>query len=178
MMQKIFLWFYCLPISGAAFLIALSTVIFLFLRGRLGTAPCWKGILFLLLVCWTAVILYGTLGQRSGSGSLPPPSLIPFHSYRTALSSGSRELFRANFMNAVLFYPTGLLGYDLLPKRWGMRRILVLVTCICALTSIGIEYSQYRFCLGLAEADDIIHNTLGALLGAIACGCPIKLHKR
>lgn len=40
--------------------------------------------------------------------------------------------------------------------------------------SIGIEYAQYRFGLGLAEVDDVIHNALGAMLGALARSIPLR----
>ena len=33
--------------------------------------------------------------------------------------------------------------------------------------SISIEVSQYIFHLGYAEVDDVIHNSLGVLIGAI-----------
>lgn len=177
-MRTLFLWFYCLPISGAVLLIALATVMFLFLRERLGNTPYWKAGIPILLVCWIAVILFGTLGQRTEGGNLSEPILIPFYSYYTALNGGSQELYRTNFMNAVLFYPAGLLSCELLPGR--LRKIwkVILVTCVFALVSIGIEYSQYRFGLGLAEVDDVIHNALGTLLGALACGASIKLNQK
>ena len=167
-MRKVFLWFYCLPITHAVLLIALVTVVFLLLREKWGNRPYWKVAMPLLMIGWIAVILLGTLGQRVERGNHAEPILTPFHSYLAVLHGGNRELYRANFMNAVLFYPAGLLGCEVLPKRWKKAWKIVLVTCIFALVSIGIEYGQYRFALGLAEADDVIHNTLGALLGALA----------
>lgn len=70
-------------------------------------------------------------------------------------------------MNVVLFYPAGLPGCEALSKRWKRVWKVLLVTCVFPLVSIGIEYSQYRFVLGLAETDNVIHNTLGTLLGAL-----------
>lgn len=177
-MHKLFLWFYCLPILDAVLLIVLATVMFLFLRERFVNSPCWKAGIPVLFVCWLAVILYGTLGQRAEGGNLSEPILTPFYSYYTALNGGSKELYRTNFMNAVLFYPAGLLGCEMLPTRWKTARKAVLLTCVFTLLNISIEYSQFRFGLGLAETDDVIHNTLGTLLGAVACGVSIKLHKR
>lgn len=176
-MRTIFLWFYCLPISDAVLLIVLATVIFLLLRKKFGNTPYWKAGIPVLLVCWIAVILFGTLGQRTEGGNLSEPILKPFASYYTALNGGNKEIYRTNFMNAVLFYPAGLLSYEALPKQWRKVLKVVLITCVFALVSIGIEYSQYRFGMGLAETDDVIHNTLGTLLGAIACSASIKLHK-
>lgn len=177
-MRKIFLWFYCLPILDAVLLIVLATVVFLFLRKRFGNTLYWKVGIPFLFFCWVAVIFFGTLGQRTEGGNLSEPILMPFASYYTALNGGSKELYRTNFMNAVLFYPAGLLGCEALPKRWRKIWKVMLVTCVLALVSVGIEYTQYRFGLGLAEVDDVIHNTLGTLLGAVACGASIKLHKK
>lgn len=169
-MRKLFLWFYCLPIPAAVLLVILATMVFLFLREKFGNTPCWKAGIPLLFVCWIAVILFGTLGHRAEGGNLSEPILTPFASYYTALNGGGQEIYRTNFMNVVLFYPAGLLGCEMLPKRWRMVWRVVLVTILFLLISSGIEHSQYRFGLGLAETDDVIHNTLGTLLGAIACG--------
>lgn len=69
-------------------------------------------------------------------------------------------------MNVILFYPAGLFACALLPGRWnGMKKVL-LVTALSAIASVGIEFCQYRFVLGQAEIDDVIHNTLGVWIGA------------
>lgn len=177
-MRKLFLWFYCLPILKAVILILLGTVLFLLLRKKFGNTPYWKVGIPLLFICWIAVIFFGTLGQRTEGGNLAEPILTPFYSYYIAFTGGNKELYRTNFMNAVLFYPAGLLGCAVLPERWNKVRKVVLLTGLFALLSIGIEYTQYRFGLGLAEVDDVIHNTLGALLGAVARSASIKLHKK
>lgn len=89
-----------------------------------------------------------------------------------ALNGGNREIYRANYVNAVLFFPSGLLGFEMLPKCWSEGWKWLLTTVLLALFSACIEYAQYRHGLGLAEVDDVIHNTLGALLGAT-----VQLHK-
>lgn len=175
-MRTVFLWFYCLPIVEAVVLILLVTAAFLLLRERLGNSPYWKGGILLLFLLWIGVILLGTLGQRAGGGNMASPVLMPFASYHAALSGGSKEIFRANFMNVVLFYPAGILGVEVLPKLWRRQRKAVLVTVLLVLLSLGIEYAQYRFNLGMAETDDVIHNALGALLGALAGSACVKFH--
>lgn len=159
-------------------LILLATGCFLLLREKLRDRAYWKVGIALLLAAWTAVILYGTLGQRTEGGNLSGPILTPFASYYAALHGGPKELYRTNFMNAVLFYPSGLLACELLPRRWHWLWRAVLITAVFALVSAGIEFTQYRFGLGLAEVDDVIHNALGTLLGAIACAASIKLPKK
>ena len=177
MMAKLFLWFYCLPIWQAVLLILSATAAFLLLREKYRNSPYWKPCIALLLCVWTAVILRGTHSRQSG-GSLSEPVLVPFASYHAALAGGPREIYRTNFMNAALFYPAGLLGHELLPG-WRRRFLKILpLTVLYALVSFGIEYTQFRFGLGVAETDDVIHNTLGTLLGAIACSACLKFPKQ
>ena len=172
-MRILFHWFYGLPILNAVLMLLAATVIFLFLRDKIGNTPHWTtGITFLLL-CWIAVIILGTLGQRAEGENQSAPILTPFYSYYIALCDGQRELYRSNFMNVVLFYPAGLLSFQLLPKQWHTGRRTVLTVCAFIPVSMCIEYAQYLFGLGLAEIDDVIHNGLGALLGAVAGGIPV-----
>jgi len=174
-MRSIFHWFYCLPLSGAFILIALAATLFLLLQSRLGTKPWWKAGVFLLFVCWLFVIYFGTLSYRTESDNLSEPILVPFYSYYTVLNGGSEELFRSNFMNIALFFPAGLLGCELMPKRWRPFCCVILVTGLFTLVSIGIEYIQFQFSMGLAETDDVIHNSLGTLLGGIFCRLSPKI---
>ena len=176
-MGRIFLWFYCLPLVDAALLVLLATVVFLILREELRRFPGWKAAVRVLFVLWLVVLFIGTLGQRMEGRGFSQPVLMPFASYYAVLHGGTREIWRTNFMNAVLFYPAGLLGCESLPgERKGWKAALVAASF--ALVSIGIEYAQFRFGLGLAETDDVLHNTLGALLGAAACRFTISLRKK
>ena len=168
-MHQIFLWFYCLPISGVIMLIAMTTAAFWYLRVKFAYTWRWKVGIPILFICSIGVILLGTLGQRVADGNAAAPILIPFHSYYLAFTSGNEEVYRTNFMNVVLFYPAGLLGCELLPQRWRKIYKVLPLTIIFALLSISIEYTQYHFGLGLTETDDVIHNTLGTLLGALVC---------
>ena len=162
MIQKVFLWFYCLPIADAVLLILLATAVFLLLRRRCESAPYWKIAISMLLLPWLAVILFGTLGQRTEGGDLLAPVLTPFASYWAAFSGGSKEIYRSNFMNAVLFYPAGLVAGSLLRRKlWRLVGLFVIV-------SLSIELMQFAFCLGLAELDDVLHNTLGGCLGLLS----------
>ena len=71
-------------------------------------------------------------------------------------------------MNAVLFYPAGLLATVLLPEKWPGWCRCVLVVILFGAMSAGIEYAQYFWQLGRVEIDDVIHNTAGALAGSLA----------
>ena len=70
-------------------------------------------------------------------------------------------------MNVLLFFPAGLLGAMLLPRR---RRSILWLILGTALFSLTIDLLQFRLSLGNAEMDDILHNTLGTLLGAWSYG--------
>ena len=122
----------------------------------------WRpGNLALLLVS-AAVILYATLFSRAeGSGGL---ILTPFAAL--AAARVQPELYREMLMNVFLFFPLGLTLSNALPRRWNYRRRIGVTVLAGCLLSAGIECAQYRFALGLAETDDVLCNTLGALLGA------------
>lgn len=110
------------------------------------------------------MVLFATLFSRQSAVS-HSPNLIPLHSYRELLNGGTRELLRTNFMNVILFYPGGLLLRMLLPS--GRRAVPAWIGTglLLGCFSLGLEYLQYRLALGTPEIDDVIHNTLGALLG-------------
>ena len=143
------------------------------------------GLLFLLLMIWTAVcmnfderkrnvvnaflsfaaafiILYATVLTRApGDYDI---ILTPFAAF--AAAHRQPELDREMLMNVFLFFPLGLtLSNALSPKRRCRRRI-ALTTLVGFILSAGIELAQYRFSLGLAETDDVICNTLGAFVGS------------
>ena len=71
-------------------------------------------------------------------------------------------------MNAVLFYPAGLLLAGLMPENRSYRKGMLCTVLIFALFSLVIELSQYFWQLGNCEIDDVLHNTLGAGLGYAA----------
>lgn len=110
----------------------------------------------------TGIILYATLLNRThGTYAV---SLFPFSSFITA--KHQPELYREMLMNVFLFFPLGLTLSNALLQPWHCCRKLILVTLLGCLLSVGIEYSQYRFALGMAETNDVICNTLGTLIGA------------
>ena len=42
------------------------------------------------------------------------------------------------------------------------------IVLLAFLFSACVEFCQYKFALGYAEVDDVIHNTLGAAIGVFA----------
>lgn len=174
MLQTFFLWFYCLSMADAVLLLIVASAIYLILRQWLGEKRVWRRVIALLFLAWLAVIAVATLTDRT-PGLIPTePELIPFHSYRAVMAGENKEILRSNFMNVVLFYPAGLLACELLPKSWSRAKRIILVAVLFALVSAGIEFCQYHFALGQAEVDDVIHNALGALIGALISAIPVK----
>ena len=174
MIQSFFLWFYCLSITDAVLLVIVGSAGFLILRQWVGDKRLWRPVIALLFLAWLAVIAGATLTDRT-PGIIPAePELIPFHSYRAVMAGGNKEILRSNFMNVVLFYPAGLFACELLPKSWSRAKRIILVAVLFALVRVGIEFCQYHFALGQAEVDDVIHNALGALIGALISTIPVK----
>ena len=115
----------------------------------------------LSIVC-VAVILYATVISR-GESSLGH-DFTPFSSFQRAIEQP--EMYRSMLMNVFLFEPLGLM-LPFVIKGSTVKRILLTIVIGFAL-SVAIEASQYFFALGMAEADDVICNTVGAALGACA----------
>ena len=80
-------------------------------------------------------------------------------------------------MNVALFYPAGLLAASLLPEKWSRWQKTLAVLLLFAQLSMMIEYTQLRYALGESEIDDVIHNTLGAFIGALPIVWQDILHR-
>ena len=115
------------------------------------------------LACAAAfIILYATILTRTPG--VPAVILAPFASLTAALQQP--ELYREMLMNVFLFFPLGLTLSNALPRKWHRWGRIALTTLIGCILSVGIEYAQYRYALGMAEVDDVICNTLGAFIGS------------
>lgn len=174
MLHRCLRWFYCLPIPQAFLLMVFFSVLFLFLRKMLGKKRFWRLGISLFAFLWVLLIAAATLMSRSVAENRITPELIPFFSYYSFFTGGNKELLRSCFMNVALFYPAGLSACALLPENWRRTKKVLFVSFSFALLSAGIECCQYFFALGQAEADDVIHNALGAFLGAYVCTIRFK----
>ena len=138
-------------------------------------AKHWQRGNLVLTGLMAGAILYATILTRSeGSTGL---ILTPFAALTAALQQP--ELYREMLMNVFLFFPLGLTLSNALPRKRHRWLRIILTTLIGCALSAGIEYTQYRYALGLAETDDVICNTLGAFLGAasLLAAHAIEKHK-
>ena len=95
--------------------------------------------------------------------------LLPFWSWREILFHQDWSLLQENVLNIILFVPIGVLLFQLLRKiTW--KSALIIGLAISAL----IETSQLILCRGLFEWDDMIHNSLGCLLGCFLVNIIVK----
>ena len=162
---------YCLDRATMFWILFVGIGVFLFTR-FVWREKCWfRPVLLAGLVIWSYGVAYATILSREPGAAME--FCVLFRSYRQVLAEGNPELLRSNFMNILLFFPGGLLLGALLPDRqprWA--RMLTAMLCFGTM-SLAIERCQYLWLLGNAEADDILHNTLGAVLGAM-CIKPYK----
>jgi len=84
---------------------------------------------------------------------------MPFWSYRELFSSNWYILVEV-ILNVLLFIPIGALYRTAVryPKWW------ILLT-LAAVFSMSIELMQYILDCGTVEIDDVLHNSLGAIIG-------------
>ena len=113
-----------------------------------------------LMTFYMAFVLTITLIERNVTAN-PQYQLVVFWSYK-AIEAGQTDLKAEIFWNVILFIPIGILLSMLLSTR---REWLSVIFGL--MISSGIELSQLFLHRGLFEFDDIIHNTLGTIIGYV-----------
>ena len=76
------------------------------------------------------------------------------------LLNGREDLLAENIMNVVVFIPVGLL-LSIAFKQVTWWKALLIGCCF----SVTIEALQFFLMRGFSELDDVMHNTLGCLIG-------------
>lgn len=118
----------------------------------------WRRIAGLILVEYTFLIYCSTVIYRKGYEGVGH-NFSPFWSY-TAIQEGRSALLSENIMNVAVFVPVGsLLGIAIKDIRWWQA----LLTGACL--SVSIEALQFVYMKGFSEVDDVMHNTLGCMMG-------------
>lgn len=131
-----------------------------------GTRKGLKYVLVLLLIEYVLLIYCSTVFFRN-TGKLQY-DFIPFWSYRDYFNGVNRRLLAENIMNMVVFVPVGMLtGVAFRGMTW--KKVMVIGMWL----SIGIEVLQFVLKRGFSEVDDVMHNTIGCLIGYGLC-CIIR----
>lgn len=120
-----------------------------------------KGIRYfnrLLVVEYVILLLSTTVLFRSYHKNLKY-NFRPFWSYESILDGGEK-LLPEIIMNVVVFVPLGLLlGCAFRSMTWWK------VMMIGMFVSGAVETMQFIYKRGFAEVDDVMHNTIGCLMG-------------
>lgn len=153
-------YIYALPL-GTTVLFAAALVMIWGGIGRMRRQR-WPLLNAALLVLSVLAVLQLTLFSRSGGeyGVI----LRPFAALDAA--KAQPEIYRELLMNMLLFLPIGLTLPSALPNGMNAALRMCIAVLFGLMLSLGIEYAQYRFSLGLVETDDVICNTLGTLFGS------------
>ena len=114
-------------------------------------------------VGYSVVYLYLTFFSRVPDG-LHRIRMVPFYAVMHLVDEKGFHLriFREVVLNIALYVPFGAMTMGLVQgTAHPVRKACIVAFAVTLLT----EAAQYALGLGLAEADDIINNMLGALLG-------------
>ncbi len=132
-----------------------------------------RAVLDALLVLSILVILVVTLVPQPGLGGRRV-SLVPFREIRQAISEGTvaGTGLLAVLGNVLVFVPFGFVA----STRWPSLARLSSIAVAAALFSISLEVAQYFMGGRSSSIDDVLLNTAGATLGALAAWALRELH--
>lgn len=142
--------------EGSFFILCIIVVMaFLFTRNWVMLRKVVLGSMlveYVFLVLCTTVLFRETQAEANYM-------LNPFWSYAAYLD-GKKILLDEILLNVLLFIPIGLIvsSFGWFQKWW---KVLLFGFAL----SSGIELMQYVLLRGLCEVDDVIHNTLGSIIG-------------
>ena len=147
------IWVYVIALT----IIIIGSIIAFTKRGRnegLRISAC----LFLLL--YVIVLFCSTVFFRATKTTRHYPFDFLWH-YK-AIGQGMMLYFPEIIMNIVVFIPIGFVIGLIFRKTSGWQTILAGMSI-----SVGVELFQWFFRKGFADVDDVIHNTLGCLVGFV-----------
>lgn len=150
---------YCdipLYIYGCLFVALILAIVFVVYRGwNKYKYEFWR----VITIEYIIVIYCSTVFFRS-VGNVRQFNFMPFWSYGAYFRGEDPKLLSENIMNVVVFIPAGLLlGAAIRGMSWVKA---IIIGCV---VSVGIEILQLVLKRGFCEFDDVIHNTLGCMIG-------------
>ena len=153
-------WIYSLPL-WKIILYSIAAIVF---WGKLSikvSDRVWNRHNKMLLLFSVFAVIYATLFRTPEVSELV---LMPFYSFIAAQQQP--EMYRSMLLNVFLFLPMGISLPFVLDKK--VRHNIICTIIMAMVFSTAIEITQYVFCLGRCETDDVIMNTLGAAAGSIS----------
>ncbi|GGX74737.1 VanZ family protein [Streptomyces anandii] len=123
---------------------------------------------FVFMVAFAVVLARLTLEPSPASAAIAHTNLHPGRSLRLYLSEpGLRDAARQIGGNLLLGVPFGVLVPVLAPRARGLWKVLLLTAVVMLL----VEFAQGALITGRAfDIDDVILNTVGALVGYLLLG--------
>ena len=118
-------------------------------------------VLWVLLIEYLFVLICSTVICRDAiSFEFDRLELSPLWTYSAVIHHTPGVSVWDIVLNVVLFVPLGLLIKMIYPKISVWRIVFIGLVC-----SVFIEANQFLFEKGAAQSDDVMHNTLGAVIG-------------
>lgn len=116
----------------------------------------------LLFLIWLVIVLYATLFSRWGNEGRTVALMRPFRGLSEAINERSFEPLVHSFLNILMFVPFGYLIPCVNPRHLSKMGFSMLGGIV---SSALIESIQLLTGLGCCDIDDIIANSVGAIIG-------------
>lgn len=116
------------------------------------------------VLAWAGIAVFVLLALNEVVFSRPATEAYqlnfhPFWSYE-AIMNGRKDLIKEHYLNVAVFIPLGIMLWVVLRQKKLLRALVF----GCAV-SLLIEIMQLTLKRGLCEFDDVMHNTLGCMIG-------------
>ncbi|MBQ2971220.1 MAG: VanZ family protein [Ruminococcus sp.] len=129
-------------------------------------------VITILLVFYILVVLFYTVLGRRTQEDYYHISIDVFDSYTRLFLCSDPRIISEALLNIVVFVPVGVAVCFIFERH----RVFYAVIIGVAL-SLLIELSQFILQNGYSEITDLIHNTLGALIGAVVTVAAVYISK-
>ncbi len=166
MIKEVFRYIYRMSIPSTIIVLILVCCLWSIITRKFKSVQkenVWKFINAFFFILWIVCVVHMTLFSRSSRMEI---NLIPFHFITDTIKIGNEEIFRTGWMNIILFVPGGMLLSYVINKPKLLNNTLQIIFLM--LFSILIEVLQWHYQLGVVETDDVICNTIGAIIGVIS----------
>ena len=152
--------------------LAVACIALVFVLWRNKKNEIYRSICWILLAEYIFVVICSTIVCRVQL-STPKIQMLPFWTYRAVINHTLGVSVWDIILNTFLFVPLGLF-VSLLNQKMPIRTIAL----IGLLLSISIETSQYIWMKGICQFDDLMHNTIGCVLGCFLVRLSKKLRRK